>query len=123
MVPEVPVGARKVFDIGAHGDEAASRLKASMDLVEGAAEGGFVRQMFKKIAGKDQIEGVVAERPSGGTVLQEAGYFGTDAFRGVRVQVHGKFFAGLHLIDEFAVAATEVQNSASGGNITLEPLL
>ena len=63
MVPEIPVGAAGAFDIGANGNKSTTGLQAAANLIKGSAESGFVRQVFEKIARKNDIKGGVLDLP------------------------------------------------------------
>jgi hypothetical protein len=69
VVPEVPVGVGYATDIWPHGDEAASGAEGAVDLVEGEGEGGFVGEVFEKIAGENDVEVLGFVWPRAGAVL------------------------------------------------------
>ena len=69
VVPEVPVGVGYATDIWPHGDESASGAEGAVDLVEGEGEGGFVGEVFEKIAGENDVEVLGFVWPRAGAVL------------------------------------------------------
>jgi hypothetical protein len=123
MIPEFPVGAGQVFDVWAHGDEATAGGEAAEGFFEGFAESGFIREMLEEIAGENELEGIVGELPVLGTILLEEGDVFVEILQGVVVEVHGVFFGALDLVDEFAVAAAEIEDVVGGFDVLLEKIL
>src|SRR5262245_1467216 len=70
--------------------------------------------MLEKVAGEDEVEGVVLEGPCGGAVLKETLNAGSDAFGRFRVEVHRVSGFARDLVDEFAVTATKVEHCVAG---------
>src|SRR4029077_15761530 len=115
-----PVRAVQMLDIGSHRDNAATRFEATVNFVKGAAQRIFVGQVFEEIAGKDQIETIVFERPFRGTILKQTLDSGDEAFGSFRIKIHGKALAGGDLIDEFSVPTTQVQDCVIRLHVTLK---
>jgi hypothetical protein len=122
VVPEIPVGAGDTADVWPHGDEAAAGAEGVVDLVECEGEGGFVGEVFEKIAGEDDVEVLGFGWPGAGAVLVEEGDGGMEVPGGVWVEVHGEAFFGGDGVDEFAVAAAEVEDGGIGGNVSGEEM-
>ena len=120
VVPEIPVGAGDAADVRAHGDEAAAGAEGALDLVECAGEGGFIGEVLEKIAGEDDVEVLGFGWPGAGAVLVEEGDGGIEVAGGVGVEVHGEAFFGGDGVDEFAVAAAEVEDGGIGGDVSGE---
>src|SRR5205809_100414 len=120
MVPEIPVCSRKKFDIGPKGNEPAAGLEAAFNLVKGAAERRFVRQVLEKIAGKNKVQRTLRKRPGERAILQEALHLRIEALRGIWIQVHRIFGAALNLINEFAVTAAEIEHCGRRTGVALK---
>lgn len=58
MIPEIPVGAGGVLDVGAHQDQEALGLQAPVGFPHGAFHMLLVGQVLNKIAGENDIEGI-----------------------------------------------------------------
>lgn len=120
VVPEVPVGVGYATDVWPHGDEAASGAEGAVDLVEGEGEGGFIGEVFEKIAGEDGVEVLGFRGPGLGAVLVEKGDGGVEVARGVGIEVHGEAFFRGDGVDEFAVAAAEVEDGGAWRDVAGE---
>src|SRR5581483_4469906 len=123
MVPEIPVSAGGVFNIGPEGDENSTGLEVQISLFQRSTQSGFIRQVLEKVAGENNIEPCDFLRPGCRTILLHEFYVGIQVLRGVRVQVHREFGPGAHVIDELAVAAAQVQHCGAGGNPSLKKAL
>ena len=122
VVPEVPVGAGDAADVWPHGDEAATGAEGVVELVECESKGGFVGEVFEKIAGEDDVEVFGFGWPGAGAVLVKKGDSGIGVEGGVGVEVHGEAFFGGDGVDEFAVAAAEVEDGGIGGDVSGEEM-
>ena len=122
MVPEIPVGAAGAFDVGAHGNKSTTGLQAAADLIKCAAESGFVRQVFEKIACKNDIKGGVLDLPGLGTILREELDFGCQKLWRIGVQVHPKFPGGFDLVDELAISTAEFKDGGIFRNQVLKKI-
>ncbi len=120
VVPKVPVGAGDATDVWTHGDEPAAGAEGAVDLVEGAGKGGFIGEVFEKIAGEDGIEALGFQWPGLGAVLVEKGDGGVEVAGGVRIEVHGEAFFRGDGVDEFAVAAAEVEDGGAWRDVAGE---
>ncbi len=93
-----------------HGNEPAARREAATGFIEGFSQSRFVRQMFKEIARKDELEGIVLQLPSRRTVLLAKNHRLVQVARGLGIEVHRIFFCALDLVDEFPITATQIEH-------------
>ena len=122
MIPKIPILAGQVFDVRSHGHEPPSRLQAAPDFIERPAQCRLVGQVLEKIAGEDDIERTIGERPAGRAVLQQKLHVRAEVPRRVRVQIHRIFFTGADGVAEFAIAAAEIENRLFFANKPLKPI-
>src|SRR5215468_8395276 len=110
MIPKIPVTSAGEPNIGSHGNQTSVGFQAAKDFAEGPAEGGLVGEVFEEIAGKNDVQFRVAQRPGGRTVLLDQLDFRCDVFPGARIEVHPEFPGCLDLIDELAITAAEIED-------------
>src|SRR4051812_43121089 len=61
MVPEIPIRALQVLDIGPKTDQSTAGLECSKGFGEGRTKCGLGRQVLEKVAGEHQVELAVAD--------------------------------------------------------------
>src|SRR5664279_971918 len=110
MIPEVPVFPRQMLKVRTQGDELPSRREATENLIQGPAEGGFVGKMLEEVTGEDDVQRSVFHLPSGRTILLQKSHRWIKVFRSVRIEIHREFWAAPNRVDEFSVAAAEVED-------------
>src|SRR6188768_875772 len=109
MIPEIPVLTRQVLDVRTHRHEAPTATQATANLIQRTPESRLVRKVLEKIAGENDIERFVRQRPTLRTVLLQEPDIAVQKPRYVRIEVHGKSFTALNRVDELAVPRTEIQ--------------
>ena len=120
MIPELPVGAGQESDVWSHSDKQAAGLQRLICLIKGASEGGLVRQVLEEVAREDNIQTSLPNLPRLGAVLPNELNFRRQVARCIGIEVHGIFSAGMNLIDELPVAATQVEDSCIARYVLLE---
>ena len=122
MVPKVPVTAAGKADVRAERDESSARLEASEGLLECFSERGLVREMFEKVAGENDVQFAIGQRPRSRAILLNKLNVGREMFQGVRILIHPKFFFCYDGVDELAIAATKVEQGAVVRNQALKEI-
>src|SRR6266403_973356 len=122
MIPEIPVSAWKVFDVGTKGHQTASRPQAAPRLPQSCCQARFVRKVFKEVACKHQVQSVVGNRPGQRAVLLQKANVGIQMPLRVRVQIHAVTDSRPYLIDKFSVPASQIKHRAVRSEVTREEI-
>src|SRR5258707_176847 len=69
VVPKIPVPALDAFDIRSERDQSPARSQAAEYFIQRSSESGLVGEVFKKIAGENDIQFGRGQRPGGRAVL------------------------------------------------------
>src|SRR6266446_5254344 len=122
MVPKIPIAPAGETNIGTDSNQSAFGLEAAKSFIEGPAQCALIRQVFEKVAAENNIEFGLGERPARRAILLDKTHFPRKMMARVGIQVHPELPLSLHGIDELAVAAAQIQNSAGLGHKALEKI-
>src|SRR5690348_6051473 len=118
MVPEIPVRTAHETDVGPHRYYETARAQAAPRLLQAVAERLLGGEVFEEVARQDDVERLVRERPRRRTVLLEERHIRLQVLPRSGIQVHAVFRAAGDVINEFAVAAAQVQHRVTRADIT-----
>ena len=117
MIPEIPIKSAKIFRVRSHSDKLAAGLQTPMDLTEGSDNSRLVRQVLKKVAGKDNIDGVFLDPlPRFCAVLEKELYTLGQFVPGSGIHIDGKARFRLDSINEFAMPAAKIEYREIGSD-------
>ncbi len=123
MVPEIPIAALCVFDIGPHGNQPPAWLQASEGLLDCPAKGWFVGEVLEKVAGENHVQSRGLQRPRHRAVLLNESHSVSQARLTVWIEVHGVLSTAANGIDELPIATPQVQYRRGIGHPLLKPIL